>query len=91
MVPLEAVVPTQVVQVDLVVVVLLAELLDPQYYQLKEIMVELVTLDLVVILITSEEVVEEPVLLEVPDLILHMVRVVMVLKCQQHSEILPLV
>jgi|TARA_B100000085_G_C18345695_1_gene432243 hypothetical protein len=53
-------------------------------------LVESVTLDLVVMLITSEEVVEEPVLLEVPDLLLHMVRVVMVLKCQQHSEILPL-
>ena len=66
MVPLEVVVVMLVVVVDLVVVVLLAELLDPQLHLDKEMLVESVTLDLVVPLITSEVVVEELVLLELP-------------------------
>ena len=81
MVPLEVLVLEQVVPVDLVVVVLLAELLDPQLHLDKEMLVELVILEVLI----EEVAVVVPVLLVNLDLLV--VLVVSVLKCQPHSEI----
>ena len=81
MVPLEDLVLEQVVPADLVVVVLLAELLDPQLHLDKEMLVELVILEVLIL----EVAVVVPVLLVNLDLMV--VLVVSVFKCQPHSEI----
>ena len=80
MVPLEDLVLEQVVPADLVVVVLLAELLDPQLHLDKEMLVELVVLEVLI-----EEV--EAAVLVVLVLMDLVARVVLVFKCQPHSEI----
>jgi len=80
MVPLEEMVLEQVVQEDLVAVVLLVDLLDPDHH-LKEMLVELVDQ----ILLILEVAVVVPVELVVVDLLV--AQVVSVLKCQPHSEI----
>tara|TARA_R100000030_G_C3216538_1_gene114778 strand:+ start:332 stop:607 length:276 start_codon:yes stop_codon:yes gene_type:complete len=80
MVPLEDLVLEQVVPADLVVVVLLAELLDPQLHLDKEMLVELVVLEVLI----EEVEAAVPVVLVLMDLV---ARVVLVLKYQPHSEI----
>ena len=78
---LEVMVLEQVVMVDLVVVVLLAELLDPQLHLDKEMLVELVDLE---VLIWEVEAAAQVALVLV-DLLVALV--VLVLKYQPHSEI----
>ena len=77
---LEVMVLEQVVMVDLVVVVLLAELLDPQLHLDKEMLVELVVLEVLIWEVEAAV----PVVLVLMDLV---ARVVLVLKYQPHSEI----